>query len=86
LLRARRNRLSLAGEHQVKAIWIILAATGAILAAVFVFRGDFEKAFVAAAGGAVCWFLNYRVQLKERLASRNEEYEDDEESDEEIRS
>jgi len=70
----------------VKAIWIILAATGAVLAAVFVFRGDYEKAFVAAAGGAVCWFLNYRVQLKERLASRNEEYEDDEESDEEIRS
>ena len=70
----------------MKAIWIILAATGAVLAAVFVFRGDFEKAFVAAAGGAVCWFLNYRVQLKARLASRNEEYEDDEESDEEIRS
>ena len=67
----------------MKAIWIILAATGAILAAVFVFRGDFEKAFVAAAGGAVCWFLNYRVQLKQRLASRNEEFEDDEESDEE---
>ena len=70
----------------MKAIWIILAATAAVLAAVFVFRADYEKAFVAGAGGAVCWFLNYRVQLKERLASRNEEYEDDEESDEEIRS
>jgi hypothetical protein len=69
----------------VKVIFMILAATGGVLAAVFVFRGDFEKAFVAAAAGAVCWFLNYRVQLKERLASRNEEYEDDEESDEEIR-
>ena len=70
----------------MKVIFIILAATGGVLAAVFVFRGDFEKAFVAAAAGAVCWFLNYRVQLKERLASRTEEYEDDEESDEEIRS
>jgi hypothetical protein len=60
-----------------------LAATGGVLAAVFVFRGDFEKAFVAAAGGAVCWFLNYRVQLKERLASRNDENEENEESDEE---
>ena len=69
----------------MKVIFMILAATGGILAAVSVFRGDFEKAFVAAAAGAVCWFLNYRVQLKERLASRNEEYEDDEESDEEIR-
>ena len=63
-----------------------LAAAGGVLAVVFVFRGEFENAFVAAAAGAVCWFLNYRVQLKERLASRNEEYEDDEESDEEIRS
>ena len=70
----------------MKVIFMILAATGGVLAAVFVFRGDFEKAFVAAAAGAVCWFLNYRVQLKERLASRNEEYEDDEETDEEIRS
>ena len=70
----------------MKALWMILAATGGILAAVFVFRGDFEKAFVAAAAGAVCWFLNYRVQLKERIASRNEEYDEDEESDEEIRS
>lgn len=65
---------------------MILAATGGVLAGVFVFRGDFEKAFVAAAAGAVCWFLNYRVQLKERLASRNEEDEENEESDEEISS
>jgi len=68
----------------VKAIWIILAATGAILAAVFVFRGDFEKAFVAAAAGAVCWFLNYRQQLRATLPSEDEENEDDE--DEEVRS
>ena len=65
---------------------MILAAAGGVLAAVFVFRGDFEMAFVAAAAGAVCWFLNYRVQLKERVASRSEEDEDDEESDEEISS
>ena len=70
----------------MKTIFMILAAAGGVLAAVFVFQGDFEKAFVAAAGGAVCWILNYRVQLKERLTSRNEEYEDDEESDEDIRS
>jgi hypothetical protein len=67
----------------VKVVWITLAAAGGVLAAVFVFRGEFENAFVAAAAGAVCWFLNYRVQLKQRLASRNEEFEDDEESDEE---
>ncbi len=65
---------------------MILAATGGVLAVVFVFTGDFEKGFVAAAAGAACWFLNYRVQLKERLASRNEEDEENEESDEEVRS
>lgn len=65
---------------------MILAATGGVLAVVFVFRGNYENAFVAAAGGAVCWFLNYRVQLKERLASRNEENEEDEETDEETGS
>lgn len=70
----------------MKTVWIILAAIGGVLAAVFVVRGDFEKAFVAAAGGAVCWFLNFRVQLKERLASRNDESEEHEESDEEVRS
>lgn len=70
----------------MKTVLIILAATGGVLAAVFVFRGDFEKAFVAAAAGAVCWFLNYRVQLKERLAIRTEEDEENEESDEEVRS
>lgn len=65
---------------------MVLAAAGGVLAVVFVFRADYENAFVAAAGGAICWFLNYRVQLKERLASRNEENEENEESDEEIRS
>ena len=70
----------------MKVLFMILSAAGGILAVVFVFRGDFEKAFVAAAAGAVCWFLNYRVQLKERLTSRNEENEENEESDEEIRS
>jgi hypothetical protein len=65
---------------------MMLAATGGVLAAVFVFRGNYENAFVAAAGGAVCWFLNYRVQLKERLASRNEENDEDEETDEETGS
>jgi len=55
-----------------------------VLAAVFVFRGDFEKAFVAAAAGAVCWFLNYRQQLRATLPSDDEENQEDE--DEEVRS
>ena len=62
----------------MKTLWMILAGVGGVLAAVFVFRGDYEKAFVAAAGGAVCWFLNSRQQLRETLPSREEENQEDE--------
>ena len=68
----------------MKTLWMILAGVGGVLAAVFVFRGDFEKAFVAAAAGAVFWILNYRWQLRESLASRDEENQEDE--DDEVRS
>ena len=65
---------------------MILAAAAGVVAVVFVFRGEYDRAFVAAAAGAVCWFLNFRVQLKERLASRSEEDEENEEPDEEVPS
>ena len=60
---------------------MILAVVGGVTAAVFVFRGDFEKAFVAAAAGAVCWFLNYRQQLRENLPSEDEENLEDEDDE-----
>jgi len=61
----------------VKTLWIILAGVGGVLAVVFVFRGEYENAFVAAAAGAVCWILNYRWQLRESLPSEDEENEED---------
>ena len=67
----------------MKTFWIIIAAVCGLMALFFVYRDDYEKAFVAAAAGAVCWFLNYRQQLKERLPKEPEE---DEESDDEVRS
>jgi hypothetical protein len=63
---------------------MILAAAGGALAVFFVLRDDFDKAFVAAAAGAVCWFLNYRQKIKESLPAENDR--GDEESDEEIPS
>jgi hypothetical protein len=63
-----------------------MAAVLGAAALFFVFRDDYEKAFVAAAGGAVCWFLNYRQQLKEKMPKEPEEDLEDEESDEEVRS
>ena len=60
---------------------MILAGVGGVLAAVFVFRGDYEKAFVAAAAGAVCWILNYRQQIKATLPNEDEENQEDEDEE-----
>ena len=68
----------------MKTFWIILAAACGLLAVYFVIVSDFEKAFVAAAAGAACWFLNYRQHIKESLPKEDDN--EHEESDEEIRS
>ena len=71
----------------MKTFWLIMAAVGGLLAAFFVFREDFDKAFVAAAGGAVCWFLNYRQQIREKLPKEEEDQElEDEGPDEDVHS
>jgi hypothetical protein len=70
----------------VKTLWLILAAACGVLALVFVFRENYENAFIAAVGGGVCWFLNYRQQLREKLDRTDEPDQEDEESDEEVRS
>ena len=63
-----------------------MAAAGGLLAVFFVFREDFDKAFVAAAGGAVCWFLSYRQQLREKLPKDDDEKQEDEAPDEDVPS
>ena len=68
----------------MKIFWIILAAALGVVAIYFVIVADYEKAFVAATAGAVCWFLNYRQHIKESL--RREDESKDDESDEEIRT
>jgi len=66
---------------------MIMAAAGGLLAVFFVFREDFDKAFVAAAGGAVCWFLNYRQQIREKLPKEEDDQElEDEAPDEDVHS
>ena len=67
----------------MKTFWIILASVCGLLAVYFVFTENYDNAFVAAAAGAVCWFLNYRQQIR---ASMPKEEEDDEPDDEEVRS
>lgn len=61
-----------------------MAAVGGLVAILMVLRENYDYAFVAAAAGAVCWFLSYRQQLRATLPKEDEVIEDDE--DEEVRS
>jgi hypothetical protein len=65
---------------------MIVAGACGLLAVYFVAKENYENAFVAAAAGAVCWFLSYRQQIRESLPEEDDEEEEDEEPDEEIRS
>jgi len=63
----------------VKLLWLIVAGVCIVVAGYFLWRRDFDTAFVIAALGAVAWFLNYRTQLKEitRAADAFENSEED---------
>jgi hypothetical protein len=50
------------------------AGCGVAAAALAVLR-DFDKAFIVATIGAVCWFLNYRTEMKAIVSNRDEEQE-----------
>ena len=65
----------------MKRFWMILAAAGIAVAAVFLLRGNVDAAFVAAALGAVAWFLSYRTTMKE-LTAADAEADDENEADE----
>lgn len=53
-----------------------------VVAGVFLLQGDFDSAFVVAAIGMAAWFLNYRAQIKEKLAANDfVQEENNEESD-----
>ena len=65
---------------------MIVAGACGLLAVYFVVKENYENAFVAAAAGAVCWFLSYRQQIRESLPKEDDDEEEVEEPDEEIRS
>lgn len=64
----------------MKTFWIIVAALSGGTALVLAVRENYEGAFVAAAVGAVTWFLSYRVQLREKLSDTDETDENDTDS------
>jgi hypothetical protein len=68
----------------VKTFWIVVSGLCGIAAVVFIVKQDYDKAFIAAALGAVAWFLSYRVRLREKFRDRDLTDEDeDDQSDEE---
>jgi uncharacterized membrane protein YdjX (TVP38/TMEM64 family) len=67
----------------VKTFWTVVSALCGATAVFFVVRNDFEKMFIAAAFGAVAWFLSYRVRLRETLREMDRADEDVEEFEEE---
>ena len=69
----RRN----SGVSKVRILWLIVAAALGIVAVVFMWRGDFDSAFVAAVLGIVAWFLNYRAQAKAATVAIDAEQEDE---------
>ncbi len=50
----------------MKLFWLIVAGGCVAVAAVFLVQGDFDRAFVVAAAGMVAWFLNYRMQIRDK--------------------
>ena len=61
----------------MKTFWIIAAVLAAVTALVFAVRSEYENAFIAAALGAVAWFLNYRTHLREKLGDTDQTDETD---------
>ena len=57
----------------MKVFWMIVAGICIAVAAFFMVRRDFNTAFVVAALGMICWFLNYRAQMKEVIAAADAE-------------
>lgn len=51
----------------MKTFWIVVSGLCGVTAIFFVVWNDYDKAFIAAALGAVAWFLNYRTRLRETL-------------------
>ena len=60
----------------MKRLWILIACIFAVAALILFLRTDYEKAFIAAALGAVSWMLSFRVQMRE-IVKAGEQHDND---------
>jgi len=63
----------------VKRLWILIASIFAVAALILFLRSDYDKAFIAAALGAVSWILSFRVQMRE-IVKTGEQHDKDDDS------
>lgn len=68
----------------MKTVWIIASGLCGIAAVGFIVGQDYDKAFIAAAVGAVAWFLNYRTRLRERFKDTDETDENDDAEEDQL--
>jgi membrane protein implicated in regulation of membrane protease activity len=54
-------------------VWMSISAIAALVAAAFLWRRQFDIAFVVAAIAGIAWFLNYRVQMRRITTSSDHE-------------
>jgi hypothetical protein len=67
---------------KLKQVWLAVACLFLLAAIFFLWRGLMDATFVAAALGAVAWFLNLRAQLRRNLPDEEETDDDSMEEDE----
>jgi len=61
----------------VKIFWMAISGLCVVCAGAFLLQRDFDKAFIVAVAGAIAWFLNYRVQMKEIVDQADKDNQND---------
>lgn len=67
---------------RVERVWIIVSILCLIVAAILLLRENQSAAFVAAALGAVAWFLSYRVKLRGTIIETEKTTDDENDASE----
>lgn len=62
-------------------VWLTISGCCIVGAAILMFRGNFDVAFVVAVVGMIAWFLNYRAQVQKSLTAEDATAEDEIETD-----
>jgi hypothetical protein len=66
----------------VGSLWTVASVLCLIVAAFFLLRENYDGAFVAAALGAVAWFLNYRSRISGTIPDERETTREDRDTSE----